>query len=77
MADRIVTDSAGRTWTCVATDTGDASGSAQGRDVVLACTSPSVDESVSVTVGWQWRTMSPNGLARMITMASPVLRETT
>lgn len=71
MADRTVTDSAGRTWTCATESTG-GEGAAQGRDVVLACVTPSVAEPVHVTVGWQWESMSAPGLARLITQASPV-----
>lgn len=75
MADRTVTDSAGRTWTCVPTPTGaEGPAAGQGRDVVLHCSTPSVAEPVSITVGWQWEKMAPNGLARMISLASPVPR---
>lgn len=75
MADRTVTDSAGRTWTCVPTIAGppDEAGP-MGKDVVLSCSTPSVDEPASVTVGWQWETMSDNGLARIVSLASPVPR---
>jgi hypothetical protein len=45
-----------------------------GRDVVLTCSTPSVSDPVLLTVGWQWEKMAPNGLARMITLASPVPR---
>lgn len=69
MANRTVTDSAGREWTCeLASD----AGSHEGRDVVLSCVSPAVSEPVSVTVGWQWESMATNGLARIIAQASPV-----
>jgi hypothetical protein len=72
MADRTVTDSAGRTWTCATEDT-DAEGTppSQGRDVVLACVTPSVVDPVRVTVGWQWESMAAPGLARLISQASP------
>ena len=72
MADRTVTDSAGRTWTC-ATEAAENDGAEgpQGRDVVLACVTPSVDEPVRVTVGWQWERMAAPGLARLISQASP------
>ena len=73
MADRTITDSAGRTWTCVS-EPNDAEGGAQGRDVVLACKTPSVDEPVRITVGWQWERMAAPGLARLITQASPTPR---
>jgi len=72
MAERTVTDSAGRTWTCTAESTGADGATAQGRDVVLVCTSPDVEEPLHITVGWQWESMSAPGLARLITQASPV-----
>lgn len=71
MADRTVTDSTGRTWTCDVDSGGDAQEASQGRDVVLACVTPSVAEPVHITVGWQWEKMAPAGLARMLTLASP------
>lgn len=75
MAGRTVTDSAGRAWTCVPTTTTSAHDSGpMGKDVVLTCSTPSVAEPARVTVGWQWETMSDNGLARIITLASPVPR---
>jgi len=46
-----------------------------GKDVVLTCSTPSVGEPARVTVGWQWETMSDNGLARIISFASPVPRQ--
>ena len=75
MAGRTVTDSNGRTWTCVAEppDSPNEAGS-MGRDVVLSCSTPSVSEPARVTVGWQWETMSNNGLARIVSLASPVPR---
>ena len=75
MAGRTVTDSAGRTWTCVpmTTDSSDEAGP-MGKDVVLSCSTPTLAEPARVTVGWQWETMSENGLARIISLASPVLR---
>jgi hypothetical protein len=75
MADRTVTDSAGRAWTCVATTKG-APGNAEpmGRDLKLTCATASVTDPVSITVGWQWESMSENGLARLISQASPVPR---
>ena len=73
MADRTVTDSAGRTWTCTTQPSGaEGAEGAQGRDVVLSCVSPAVDEPVRLTVGWQWEKMAEPGLARLITQASPV-----
>lgn len=74
MADRTVTDSAGRTWTCVVDSEGEAQEASQGRDVVLSCETPSVAEPVKLTVGWQWESMAPAGLARLLTQASPVPR---
>ena len=75
MAGRTITDSAGRTWTCATEDTaGEGAASPQGRDVVLACVTPSVSEPVRITVGWQWESMAAPGLARLITRASPAPR---
>ena len=72
MPQRTVTDSAGRTWTCTSEETdGDPQ---QGNDVRVTCETPSVDEAVQLTVGWQWERMAPNGLARMIQQASPAPR---
>jgi hypothetical protein len=72
MANRTVTDTAGRTWICETTAPAVASDMAMGRDIVLSCATPSVSEPVKLTVGWQWETMSPSGLARLLTKASPV-----
>ena len=71
MANRTVTDVDGREWTCVPTLTA-APGTAEGmgKDVVLTCSTPSLSEPVTLTVGWQWETIAPNGLARMIALAS-------
>ncbi len=72
MAERTVTDSAGRTWTCATVVTGaEETATSQGRDVVLACVTPSVSEPVRITVGWQWESMAAPGLARLISQASP------
>jgi hypothetical protein len=71
MADRTVIDSAGRTWTCVVGPGAAGAAGHQGRDVVLTCATPSVAEPVHITVGWQWESMAPNGLARLISQASP------
>ena len=75
MADRTVTDSAGRTWTC-ASEVVEGAGAApaQGQDVVLSCVTPSVSEPVRITVGWQWERMAAPGLARLISQASPAPR---
>ena len=75
MAGRTVTDSTGRTWTCVPTTKSSPDAPApMGKDVVLMCSTPSVAEPARVTVGWQWETMSDNGLARIVSFASPVPR---
>ena len=75
MADRSVTDSAGRTWTCVPTPAGPGEPAMkEGRDVVLTCATPSVAAPVRLTVSWQWEKMAENGLARMISQASPAPR---
>ena len=75
MASRSVTDVGGREWTCVPTTTVVAgSEDPMGKDVVLTCTTPSISEPIRLSVGWQWESISPNGLARMIALASPVPR---
>lgn len=71
MTVRTVTDVAGRTWTCTAPDVADDTVSRQGKDVVLSCETASVTGPIRLTVGWQWRTMADNGLARLITKTSP------
>ena len=72
MTDRTIIDAAGRTWTCVPTPADQVPG--QGRDVTLSCRTESVAEPVQLTVGWRWETMSPNGLGRLISQASPAPR---
>jgi len=75
MSNRSVTDTSGREWTCVAALTGvDGAAQPMGKDVILSCSTPSVAEPVSLTVGWNWQTIGSNGLARMIALASPVPR---
>ena len=74
MAERIIKDANGRTWTCTSAEAAGDGATSQGRDVVLSCATPSVDEPVSVKVGWQWESMAENGLARMISQASPVAK---
>lgn len=69
MTNRTVTDIEDRKWTITPQAGVDA---AQGRDVVLTCSTESVAKPVRVTVGWQWEKMSDNGLARMIALAAPV-----
>ena len=63
MANRTVKDGDDRFWTCVPVAN---TIEARGRDVVLQCTTPSVDKPVMVTVGWQWEKMNAKGLARLI-----------
>ena len=76
MANRNVTDVNGREWTCVPTvAAAGVSSDVMGKDVVLTCSTPSVADPISLTVGWQWESMSPNGLARMLAQASPVPRK--
>lgn len=71
MASRTVTDVGGREWTCTPTV---GTTESMGKDVVLTCSTPSVSDPVLLTVGWQWEKMAPNGLARMIALASPLPR---
>ena len=66
-SNRTVTDAEGRVWTCIP---GGAGGEKQGQDVVLTCTTPSIPQAVTITVGWQWERMAPTGLARLITAAA-------
>ena len=66
MAKRTVKDSDDRIWMCVPVGNSIA---ARGKDVVLHCTTPSVDKPVVVTVGWQWEKMHERGLARLIVAA--------
>jgi hypothetical protein len=66
MANRTVTDADGREWTCVPSI---GTKQVRGRDVVLSCTTPTVDEPVMLTVGWQWEKMAERGLARLIVQA--------
>ena len=66
--NRTVTDTDGRIWTCIP---GGANGAArQGQDIVLTCTTPSITEPVTITVGWQWEKMAEKGLARLIAAAA-------
>ena len=71
MNSRNVRDSGGRSWACRQDD--DAV-QKEGQDVSILCTTPSVHVPLRITVGWQWMTMSENGLARIITDKSPVPR---
>ena len=72
MKSRNVKDSGGRVWACRQDDKEHATAEQQGRDVSILCTTASVFVPVRITVGWQWSTMAENGLARLITSASPV-----
>jgi len=72
MTARSVVDADGRTWVCKPES---AASSAEGQDVRLLCTTPSVAGPVRLTVGWQWTKMADNGLARMIAAASPAPRK--
>ena len=65
-ANRTVTDTEGRVWTCIPNITG----GRRGQDVVLTCTTPSLAEPVTITVGWQWEKMAEGGLARLILKAA-------
>jgi len=75
MTNRSVTDTTGRTWMCTAANGGAAAPEQMGRDVSVSCTTATVPEGVELTVGWQWETMSDNGLARLITTKSPAPRK--
>ena len=70
---RSVTDTGDRVWSC--TQEGDLPAIAiQGQDVSVMCTTPTVKSPVRLRLGWQWATMSDNGLARMIVLSAPVPR---
>ena len=62
-SQRTVTDIEGRVWTC----TVNGKEERRGQDVVLTCTTPSIPDAITITVGWQWDKMAPKGLARLIT----------
>lgn len=66
-SNRTVTDAEGRVWTCIP---GGAGAQKQGQDVVLTCTTPTVEEPITITVGWQWERMAAKGLARLIVAAA-------
>ena len=71
MLSRKVTDTDGRTWACRQDDL--EPGKQQfGRDVSILCTTATVTVPVRLTVSWQWDKIADNGLARLITDASPV-----
>jgi hypothetical protein len=73
MAARSVKDTDGRVWACRSDDLEHGKG-VEGRDISILCTTESVTVPVRLTVGWQWMKISDNGLARMISDASPVPR---
>jgi hypothetical protein len=60
---RTVTDADGRVWSC-SPETRRTP--AMGRDVVLLCTTPSIEAPIRLTVGWQWLKIAEKGLARLI-----------
>jgi len=67
VANRTVKDAEDRVWTCVpAANTIES----RGRDVMLSCTTPSIPNPVTITVGWQWEKMAEKGLARLIAQAA-------
>ena len=75
MTQRNVTDVAGRKWQCESAAIPVVDGVSDrpiGRNVMLSCTTATVDQPVAVSVGWQWERMSDNGLSRMISLASPL-----
>ena len=74
MASRSVKDSAGRVWAC-RQDDAQHGGPGAGKDVSILCTTPTVTVPIRLTVGWQWTKMADNGLARLITTASPAPRQ--
>ena len=63
-SQRTITDTEGRVWTCTVVR---GTAERRGQDVTLNCTTPSIPEPVTITVGWQWERMAPKGLARLIT----------
>ena len=63
-SQRTVTDTEGRVWTCTLVR---GTEERKGQDVMLKCTTPTIPEAVTITVGWQWDRMAPKGLARLIT----------
>ena len=77
MASRSVKDTSGRVWACRQDDISSMRGDIadrKGKDVSILCTTASVTIPVRITVGWQWSTMADNGLARLISEASPTPR---
>jgi hypothetical protein len=68
VTSRSVTDEDGRVWSVKPETTRTP---AFGRDVVLLCTTPSIQSPVRLTLGWQWIKMAEKGLARLIAAAMP------
>jgi hypothetical protein len=73
MASRNVQDADGRVWACRSDDL-EHGKTPEGRDISILCTTETVTVPVRLTVGWQWMTITENGLARMISDASPTPR---
>jgi hypothetical protein len=73
---RNVTDTGSRVWACTQ-DGVVPENAVEGQDVGVTCTTPSVASPIRLKLGWQWAKMSDNGLARMITLASPIPRKVT
>lgn len=74
MISRNVTDVGGRTWACRQDDLMHGK-TPEGQDVSILCTTATVTIPVRLTVGWQWAKMADNGLARLISDASPLPRK--
>ena len=70
MSSRTVKGEDGRIWECE-TESVDHRGSQLGQDVSILCTTESVSAPVRITVGWRWMQMANDGLARLISVASP------
>ena len=71
MGSRNVVDAGGRSWAC-RQDDADTVTLKEGQDVSILCTTATVIVPIRLTVGWQWKKMADNGLARLITDASPI-----
>ena len=74
MNSRNVTDVDGRKWAC-RQDNADDVALKEGQDVSILCTTATVTIPIRLRVGWQWTKMADNGLARMISVASPMPRK--
>ena len=74
MSSRKVTDTAGRTWACREDNLTPGVAPQPGKDVSILCTTATVIVPLRLTVSWQWDKMSENGLARLISEASPMPR---